>query len=1234
MPSPSNLYAEKVFSEHPSGLWSLDEKVDYVQFLTAEPVVNFNNWQVIGNASITGDATIIDAPFQDALSNIVETDIQMSGGEPINQFETIELISPDAIDLSAINQDLGNFSIGVYLRSNTQYLDSVEIGYIYKNVFGNDIVFLKKFSNLLPDRYLFLSETFDIPIDPPTAKIYIKLSFFTNSDNNYKFEFNGLGVGQWSEEFNSSSMGASLVELPSSIPITSGYYAVPAYTYGISENPGYYLVNNNRMYCKNSGIPLVYGSENSTLIYPHSDGVEPSLIIPGMGFMNESGKYRSQTLEFWARINSDSTVDKRIVGPMRSEDGIYVSGPFLKLKVGPVSGSHYVSEWSRPMLINLRITPSVASLLVNGEEVINLPISESDISYPPENDEQYNNDWIGFYAHNDVSPFEVDCVAIYDYVVPAVVAKRRWVYGQAVEFPENINAAYAGTSTVFDYQFADYTNNYSYPDIGSWNNGVHDNVSVSSSSISAPGYDLPSLASTYYFEWNPANYRIQDGGDTFFKISPEDRFNENAIVFDRIGFLTNSVRGFYMVVEDTEPSYNQVLFTLSNDQTGDSFRAEQTSGQTNYIASINGVETVVLSTKPFAPGSRYVVGLDLPTAATMLGTDAGSILGNYQNLRLIIGNSKLKDKLYTGKIYSVCIFSYDDMATLSGIFNQYGTISEHEIYNEAYDDPHLPVDYDAGGVDSGLFVMDADDIYSDSNDSVLAIISNTKVSYCVYPFIENESLSLKIATFGSWKDYVPLSYFAENVSRANGDLSYEVDFLQLNVSYPAPSIYKKTVSESSWTYDELSAEFSSDIQADYNQLSNPLFSGYEDYESLSANQKFAYSYDTSSSLVKTYVTFHQVGGSPITESLSYSNIIDAPKTGVITPGDEWINSKYEFVDNMVIYVPKTFAVEDMVMAIHVELIISDLANQPVSINKIQIASQSFDYTSPKSIGTKFGTPVYPYTQTGIYYNYKGKNPFSIYKGSTPHLYLTRKSGVTLRGEFDPGQSRGLAIPVNRFKVSNYEMIAMQFFARYDQDFFPYGKTEILEVKTKNTTIRFYLEAIQRDGLRAKIYAVNALTGELQNGIGYYLNGKVVKNPVISVKEWNAIGISFGKFLNFNSYTGYIRINGPLTIANISQYESTALQQSQITTFRLWARVLESGTFEYDWSFWELGNYSWYDALVLASIDYYGVNPAEIYKSYTGTNKIIVGDSVPFTINKERYSLIVNAEKVARIVSAI
>ena len=85
---------------------------------------------------------------------------------------------------------------------------------------------------------------------------------------------------------------------------------------------------------------------------------------------------------------------------------------------------------------------------------------------------------------------------------------------------------------------------------------------------------------------------------------------------------------------------------------------------------------------------------------------------------------------------------------------------------------------------------------------------------------------------------------------------------------------------------------------------------------------------------------------------------------------------------------------------------------------------------------------------GDYFDYKSKNPFTIYKGSSPYLYLTRTSGIELKGTYDPLISRGLSIPINENVSSDYKIMAMQSAIRFDQDFFPYAPTEIFEIESE------------------------------------------------------------------------------------------------------------------------------------------------------------------------------------------
>jgi hypothetical protein len=81
-----------------------------------------------------------------------------------------------------------------------------------------------------------------------------------------------------------------------------------------------------------------------------------------------------------------------------------------------------------------------------------------------------------------------------------------------------------------------------------------------------------------------------------------------------------------------------------------------------------------------------------------------------------------------------------------------------------------------------------------------------------------------------------------------------------------------------------------------------------------------------------------------------------------------------------------------------------------------------------------------------------------------------------------------------------------------------------------------------------------------------------------------------------------------------------LQEVQQTTNRPWFKVRSVGNLDFDWNFWDT-SYIWNGVLVLSATSYYGVSPEDIYKTYTGTNKIIVDDDRVFTLKSYEYRLL-------------
>jgi hypothetical protein len=330
MSTPSNLYAEKVFAEHPTGLWALDDRADYVSLLSESQRVLSDNtkWDIVGG-TVSNNPNTKDEPFINSyVGRIVATPTN-------NESASIIATSKDIMDLRGLNTFLRTFSVGGYFYSESSYVAGFEIGYQYTDTTSGQIVtHLKNYDTIINSNWIFISETFDTPPDDAKIRLVFKINFIGGSETEDAFLINGISFGQWSEEFASTSLGVIPLEIQDkniAIPVSQ---AVVAKCYGLQELDGYYLISDGMLKAKNSGVPIVYGTSGITTIYPN-EGL-PSLIVPGSGMLNESGKFRQYTFETWLRINSYSNNRKRIIGPIASEDGIYIDGPSIGLKIGTV----------------------------------------------------------------------------------------------------------------------------------------------------------------------------------------------------------------------------------------------------------------------------------------------------------------------------------------------------------------------------------------------------------------------------------------------------------------------------------------------------------------------------------------------------------------------------------------------------------------------------------------------------------------------------------------------------------------------------------------------------------------------------------------------------------------------------------------------------------------------------------------------------------------------------------
>jgi hypothetical protein len=481
-------------------------------------------------------------------------------------------------------------------------------------------------------------------------------------------------------------------------------------------------------------------------------------------------------------------------------------------------------------------------------------------------------------------------------------------------------------------------------------------------------------------------------------------------------------------------------------------------------------------------------------------------------------------------------------------------------------------------------------------------------SYTLLPTFSYNQLFLDIGISGHWEDYLPLSYFGQYVQSDSGNSFYDLDFLQFNLGYPSPDTLLESTRGQELTYQDLMNNYDTPVRRTYTQLQNVLFTGWYNYLDMLENSLTYYEYNTENASIRSYLTFQYVDEGANAPSSYFTETVSPQENSVVDVSHypSWQKTKFEIIDNTLVYPRKDIDFNELAVVYSVDFVVRGIIKKPVILKKLEIASQALNDNSFNPIGTKFGSNLFPYKRSGLYYDYKAKNPFSIYKASTPYLYTNRTSGIQVRGDFDLNEDRGISMPVNQSVAENYRVSAFQSWIKYEQRAFPLTPIALFEVEHKNNTIVFYVVANDSFGKRGVVYAKNKKDNSNFDEIKYFINGKPVREPVLTVKEWSILGINFTTALNFDLFLGSVNLKGPAIFNNISYYQANNLQQLQSKVSRSWNQVRQSGAIDYDWSYW-LNNYTWDGVMSISSSPLYGVNSQDVYNNYMGTNKIIIDD---------------------------
>ena len=204
-------------------------------------------------------------------------------------------------------------------------------------------------------------------------------------------------------------------------------------------------------------------------------------------------------------------------------------------------------------------------------------------------------------------------------------------------------------------------------------------------------------------------------------------------------------------------------------------------------------------------------------------------------------------------------------------------------------------------------------------------------SYTLLPSMSYEKYFLDIGVAGYWEDYLPLSYFAKFVNNSKGEPFYDVDFLQFNVGYP---VMGNLVEESGLP---------------------------ELY------------YNTGNAQIKSYITFQQIiDGANNPTSFVNNQALNEYKIIDIDNNENWSTTRFEALNSTLIYPNKALDFNSLAIVYSLEFDSRGILTKPILLSRLQLASQALNDNFSNPIGTRLGINLFPFKQSGIYFNYKTK----------------------------------------------------------------------------------------------------------------------------------------------------------------------------------------------------------------------------------------------------------------------
>ena len=444
-----SLYSDRVYGEHPIGLWSFSEGINYLTLLDPadEDVTTWAGSSVAKYIAFVRDRIPSFPGIGDSY--------QVSGTATSNYLEVHKhgILDPTTF------AHVGSFDVGFwgFYSGPFSYFEVVPIDadgnipQIGVDELAAPTYYVPSIILANPDAWTPIIATFAEPQPGYESVFGVRIRAYYPDTLAHTFLIGGIASGQLMGSKMLSENGMQQFKPP----VSSGlqYFDISSVVgineYGFGMDTAYAVVDTNKLLANSRGIPMVYGDSSSVHLTPST---LPSIVFPGKGCFNESGRNRELTLELWLRIKNSSHIETRILGPLGSSDGLWISDNALVLVVGEHIASYDTRDLFAPKLVQIVFVQSGVALVVDGTEVAKVPYNGG---FP--NNYNHNADWIGLFMDPDLDLFEIGPVAVYPYQVSSLMTKRRYVWGQGVR---NIGT---GDLASFQMSTAVYNNTANIP---------------------------------------------------------------------------------------------------------------------------------------------------------------------------------------------------------------------------------------------------------------------------------------------------------------------------------------------------------------------------------------------------------------------------------------------------------------------------------------------------------------------------------------------------------------------------------------------------------------------------------------------------------------------------------------------------------------------------------------------------------------------------------------------------